>query len=74
MWKVKTAIYIEIIGRWFVSQAAGTTYHYHIEFQTKHEAGMVIRMFEYGFKKGKELSKYVAGEEIVIYIPNQIVI
>ncbi len=31
-------------------------YHYHIEFQTRHKAGMVIRMFDYGFKKGKQLS------------------
>ena len=52
-------------------------YHYHIEFQTRHEAGMVIRMFEYGFGKGKELAELsgdTAGDEVVIHIPNQIVI
>ncbi len=30
---------------------------YHIEFQTKNDNTMVIRMFEYGFKKGKEQLK-----------------
>ncbi|MBU3176526.1 hypothetical protein KPL47_09080 [Clostridium estertheticum] len=37
---------------------------------------MVIRMFEYGFKKAKELSKYQEDDEkeIVIYIPKQLVI
>ena len=27
---------------------------YHIEFQTKNDNTMIVRMFEYGFKKGKE--------------------
>ena len=51
-------------------------YHYHIELQTKNDATMVIRMFEYGFKKAKELAKYQVddAEEIVIYIPKQLVI
>ncbi|MBZ9614671.1 RpnC/YadD family protein [Clostridium estertheticum] len=51
-------------------------YHYHIELQTKNDATMVIRMFEYGFKKAKELSKYQVDDEkeIVIYIPKQLVI
>ncbi len=37
---------------------------------------MVIRMFEYGFKKAKELSKYQVDDEqeIVIFIPKQLVI
>ena len=37
---------------------------------------MVIRMFEYGFKKAKELAKYDGddAEEIVIFIPKQLVI
>ena len=29
---------------------------YHLEFQTKNDNTMVVRMFEYGFKKGKENS------------------
>ena len=29
---------------------------YHLEFQTRNDSTMVIRMFEYGFKKGKEQS------------------
>ncbi len=31
-------------------------------------------MFDYGFKKGKQLSGHGSGEDIVIYIPHQIVI
>jgi hypothetical protein len=63
-------------------------YHYHIELQTKNDSTMVIRMFEYGFKKAKELAKYDVEdvddvedvealdntEEIVIVIPKQLVI
>ena len=51
-------------------------YHYHIELQTKNDSTMIIRMFEYGFMKAKELVKYeeVKGEETVIYIPKQLVI
>ena len=30
---------------------------YHIEFQTKNDNTMIVRMFEYGFKKGKEQLK-----------------
>ena len=53
-------------------------YHYHIELQTKNDKTMVIRMFEYGFKKAKELSRCegdnnVADDEAIIYIPKQIV-
>ena len=33
-------------------------YHYHIELQTKNDKTMIIRMFEYGFNKAKELSKF----------------
>ena len=45
-------------------------YHYHIELQTKNDSTMVIRMFEYGFKKAKELAKYndAGSGEIVIFI------
>ena len=32
-------------------------YHYHIELQTKNDSTMVIRMFEYAFKKAKEISE-----------------
>ncbi|MBZ9606314.1 hypothetical protein G9F73_000460 [Clostridium estertheticum] len=51
-------------------------YHYHIELQTKNDLGMVIRMFEYGFKKAKELAKChgTDDEETVIFIPKQLVI
>jgi len=51
-------------------------YHYHIELQTKNDSTMVIRMFEYGFKKAKELVKSSGDntEEIVFYIPKQLVI
>ncbi|MBU3159838.1 hypothetical protein KPL37_08750 [Clostridium frigoris] len=50
-------------------------YHYHIELQTKNDSTMVIRMFEYGFKKAKELAKnYGNVGETVIYIPKQLVI
>ena len=51
-------------------------YHYHIELQTKNDSTMVIRMFEYGFKKAKELARYSGDdpEEIVIFIPKQLVI
>ena len=53
-------------------------YHYHIELQTKNDKTMVIRMFEYGFKKAKELSKCggdknTEDDETVIYIPKQLV-
>ena len=47
-------------------------YHYHIELQTKNDETMIIRMFEYGFKKAKEISRN--SEETVIYIPKQLVI
>lgn len=49
-------------------------YHYHIEFQTKNDTTMVLRMFEYGFRKAKELSRHEDTEEITIYIPKQLVI
>lgn len=53
-------------------------YHYHIELQTKNDKTMVIRMFEYGFKKAKELSRCESDndssdDETVIYIPKQLV-
>lgn len=50
-------------------------YHYHIELQTKNDKTMVIRMFEYGFKKAKELSRCEDSldDETIIYIPKQLV-
>ena len=46
-------------------------YHYHIELQTKNDSSMIIRMFEYGFNKAKELAKYENhnGDDIKVYIP-----
>ena len=50
---------------------------YHIEFQTKNDNTMIVRMFEYGFKKGKEqlksFKKY-KEEMRTIYFPKQKVI
>lgn len=46
---------------------------YHLEFQTKNDNTMVVRMFEYGFKKGKESSK-VDDTIKTIYFPKQKVI
>lgn len=52
--------------------------HYHIEFQTQNDTGMVLRMFEYGFNKAKELAKYEMHnrkqDETIICIPKQLVI
>ncbi|MGO5138886.1 hypothetical protein ACTQ31_19510 [Clostridium butyricum] len=53
-------------------------YHYHIELQTNNDKTMVIRMFEYGFKKAKELSRCESDNdssdhETIIYIPKQLV-
>ena len=52
-------------------------HHYHIELQTKNDKTMVIRMFEYGFKKAKELARCEGNnnidDEAVIYIPKQLV-
>ncbi len=47
-------------------------HQYHIEFQTKNDKTMIIRMFEYGFNRAKELSRY--EEEKILYIPKQLVI
>ena len=50
--------------------------HYHIELLTRNDRTMIIRMLEYGFGKAKELQKYENkdDEEIVLYIPKQLVI
>ena len=48
-------------------------YHYHIELQTKNDDTMVIRMFEYGVKKAKEILRNNPEDEKVIYIPKQLV-
>lgn len=50
---------------------------YHIEFQTKNDTTMVVRMFEYGFRKGKEQArqnKEKADGIKTIYFPRQKVI
>ena len=50
---------------------------YHIEFQTKNDSTMIIRLFEYGFKKGKEqsrLEKDSLSDIRTIYFPKQKVI
>ena len=50
---------------------------YHIEFQTKNDNTMVIRMFEYGFRKGKEQERSinkVKEDTRTIYFPKQKVI
>ena len=48
--------------------------NYHLEFQTKNDNTMVIRMFEYGFRKGKE--NITTGENNIkkLYFPKQKVI
>ncbi|WP_235700110.1 Rpn family recombination-promoting nuclease/putative transposase [Clostridium senegalense] len=54
--------------------------NYHIEFQTKNDNTMVIRMFEYGFNKGKEdlntnnQNKNTQDHIKTIYFPRQRVI
>jgi len=48
--------------------------HYHIEFQTLNDNTMVFRMLEYGFQKGMELQRLSNREEIVVYMPKQLVI
>ena len=50
---------------------------YHIEFKTKNDNTMVIRMFEYVFRKGKEQERSInKGKEDIrtIYFPKQKVI
>ncbi|MBL0385067.1 hypothetical protein JJB07_00285 [Tumebacillus sp. ITR2] len=49
------------------------TKEFHIEFQTKNDAMMIIRMFEYGFQAAKGGSQKVE-EGIVIRFPPQLVI
>ncbi|MGL4876141.1 MAG: DUF4351 domain-containing protein [Clostridium sp.] len=51
----------------------GKDINYHIEFQTKNDSTMVIRTFEYGFKKAKEDS--INDDSIKkVYFPRQKVI
>ncbi len=52
-------------------------FYFGIEFQTKNDNTMIVRMFEYGFKKGKEQlknSKKFKEEIKTIYFPKQKVI
>lgn len=47
--------------------------NYHLEFQTKNDSIMVVRMFEYGFKKAKE--NLEGSDSIqILYFPRQRVI
>ena len=46
---------------------------YHLEFQTRNDSTMVIRMFEYGFNKGKEQGRNADAFK-TIYFPKQKVI
>lgn len=43
--------------------------HYHIEFQTTHDQAMVIRMFDYGMAKAREIARsenrHSSGEMIL---------
>lgn len=48
--------------------------NYHIEFQTKNDNTMVIRTFEYGFRKGKENSDRSQKGITKLYFPKQKVI
>ncbi|WP_455543654.1 hypothetical protein [Intestinibacter sp.] len=48
--------------------------NYHLEFQTKNDNTMVIRMFEYGFRKGKENSEIADDSIRKLYFPKQKVI
>lgn len=47
---------------------------YHIEFQTKNDKTMEIRMFEYAFYIGKSDAKLEADGIMTLHIPNQAVI
>jgi len=46
---------------------------YHLEFQTRNDSTMVIRMFEYGFKKGKEIASKIANESKELFEKDEIV-
>ncbi|OPJ59774.1 hypothetical protein [Clostridium oryzae] len=46
---------------------------YHVEFQTKKDADMAIRMFEYGFHKAKKEAEHQKNTE-ELYFPKQLVI
>ncbi|MGL5354815.1 MAG: PD-(D/E)XK nuclease family transposase [Clostridium sp.] len=49
---------------------------YHLEFQTRNDKSMVIRMFEYGFRKAKENHKKDNKDKTLktVYFPKQKVI
>lgn len=48
--------------------------NYHLEFQTKNDNTMIIRMFEYGFRKGKENANEGKDNIKRLYFPKQKVI
>ncbi|MDY6153018.1 MAG: hypothetical protein SPI06_06365 [Terrisporobacter sp.] len=45
--------------------------NYHLEFQTKNDNTMIIRMFEYGFRKGKENANEGKDNIKRLYFPKQ---
>ena len=47
--------------------------NYQVEFQTKNDTSMAIRMFEYGFNKAKEIATLEKNRR-VLYYPKQMVI
>ena len=61
-------------GDLFLTLTGSEKNRFHIEFQTVQDRGMVIRMFEYGFHKARELAGFDDKEETVIIIPEQVVI
>ena len=45
--------------------------NYHLEFQTKNDNTMIIRMFEYEFRKGKENANEGKDNIKRLYFPKQ---
>lgn len=56
-----------------VDKSNNSEYKYHVEFQTKNDTTMIIRMFEYGFNHAKQQSNS-EDEYDTIYFPRQHVI
>ena len=68
--------YDRITGDLYITvESEGTSFHYHIEFQTLNDETMKTRMFRYGFEKGVELAKSSRSkDQTVISFPQQLVI
>ncbi len=47
-------------------------HQYHVEFQTRNDTSMAIRMFEYGFNKAREVGK-LNNKQNVLILPKQVV-